>query len=422
MTTFKLSKIVSPAFIEPHHAIKAGAHNQLILKGGRGSAKSSYASVEGILLIVKHSEIHGVVMRKVSNTLRTTVYAQYVWTITVLGLYDKFKCTVQPMEITYRPTGQKIMFFGADDPGKIKSIKVPFGYIGYLHLEELDQFSGEDEVRSIEQSVLRGGPLAFEIKSFNPPRTKDNWANKYCLMDKPGQLIHTSTYLTTPTEWLGQRFVDDAEFLKEINPSAYEHEYLGIPTGNGGMVFENVRAEYITDEQISTFDRLYYGVDWGWYPDPWAFNGMYYSASQRILYIFDEARENKMNNLKTAEIVKQHMPKGESVCCDSAEPKSVNDYRGEGITALGAIKGPGSVEYSHKWLQGLTAIIIDYRRCPHTYKEFSEYEYERNKDGDIISGYPDKNNHHIDAVRYAMERVWKRNESQNNWFAGTKLA
>lgn len=408
ISKIKLSEILSPAFSEPHKAFKKHKCNQLVLKGGRGSAKSSYASVEGILQLVRNPDIHGVVMRKVSNTLRTSVYAQYIWAVSALGLYDKFKCTVQPMELTYKPTGQKMMFFGADDPGKIKSIKVPFGYIGYLHLEELDQFAGEDEIRNIEQSVLRGGPLAYEIKSFNPPKTKDNWANKYCLLDKPGQLIHHSTYHTTPLDWLGQRFIDDAEFLKQINPDAYAHEYMGKANGTGGMVFENVQAKTITDMQISSFDRVYNGVDWGWYPDPWAFGRMHYASAQRTLYIFDEARENKKSNQITAEIVRSKTLLDEIITCDSAEEKSVADYRAAGLRARGAEKGPGSVEYGTKWLQSLNAIIIDPVRCPNTYMEFSAYEYERDKNGEIISGYPDKNNHHIDLTRYAMESVWKR--------------
>ena len=153
MTTCRLSEVVSPVFSEPHRLLKSGIVNQLVLKGGRGSAKSSYASIEGVRLLVENPDIHGVVMRKVGNTLRTTAYAQYVWAVSALGLYDKFHCTVSPMEIIYKTTGQKIMFFGADDPGKIKSVKVPFGYIGFLHLEELDQFAGDSEVRNIEQSV-----------------------------------------------------------------------------------------------------------------------------------------------------------------------------------------------------------------------------------------------------------------------------
>lgn len=243
MTTIKLSELLAPSFKEVHAAVKTGSSSQFVLKGGRGSTKSSFVSIEMILQLIKHPEVHAVVMRKVANTMRTTVFSQYVWAYTSLGLYDKFKATVSPMEIVYKPTGQKIMFFGADDPGKIKSIKVPFGYIGLLHFEELDQFAGEEEVRNIEQSELRGGEIAIEFKSFNPPKTMMNWANKYCLLDKPGQMIHSSDYRTVPAEWLGQRFIDDAEYLMQVNNKAYEHEYLGIPNDNGGMVFENAVAD-----------------------------------------------------------------------------------------------------------------------------------------------------------------------------------
>lgn len=411
MTTIRLSEILAPSFRDVHRALKRGEANQFVLKGGRGSTKSSFVSVEMIIQLIKHPEIHAVVMRKVANTMRTTVFAQYVWAYTSLGLYDKFKATVSPMQIIYKPTGQKIMFFGADDPGKIKSIKVPFGYIGLLHFEELDQFGGEEEVRNIEQSVLRGGDIAIEFKSFNPPKTKMNWANKYCLIDKPGQIIHQSDYRMVPPEWLGQRFIDDAEYLKSINPSAYEHEYLGIPNGNGGMVFENVAGDKITDEEISRFDRVLNGVDWGYFPDPWAFNRVHYDSARRTLYIYDELTANKKGNKETAEMLTQKgLTRDDRITADSAEPKSVADYNKMGLRCLGAIKGPGSVEYSMKWLQSLSKIVIDPARCPDTFREFTSYEYERTKDGEIISGYPDKDNHHIDAVRYATEQVWKRGE------------
>jgi len=403
--TYDLSEIISPAFYNPHLDLREGKVNQLVLKGGRGSAKSSYASIEGILLILEHPEIHGVAMRKVSNTLRTTVYAQYIWALTALGLHGKFKCTVAPMEIVYKKTGQKIMFFGADDPGKIKSLKVSFGYVGYLHLEELDQFAGESEVRNIEQSVMRGGELAFEIKSFNPPRTKDNWANKYCLREKPGQLIHHSTYETTPKEWLGQRFIDDADYLKETNPDAHEHEYGGIANGTGGSIFENVIQRKITDDEIKTFDRPLYGVDWGYYPDPFHFGEMYFHSGMRKLYIYGELRLWKTNNQKVAERLDKY--KRVKITADSAEPKSIGDFREWDFNMHGAVKGPGSVEYGIKWLQGLTQIIIDPGRCPYTAKEFIDYEYERNKDDEIISGYPDEDNHAIDMTRYATEDIWR---------------
>lgn len=409
MTTIRLSEILAPSFRDVHRALKAGEANQFVLKGGRGSTKSSFASIEMILQLIKHPDIHAVVMRKVANTMRTTVFAQYVWAYTTLGLYDKFKATVSPMEIIYKPTGQKIMFFGADDPGKIKSIKVPFGYIGLLHLEEIDQFSGAEEVRNIEQSVLRGGAVSIEFKSFNPPKTMMNWANKYCMLEKPGQMIHSSDYRSVPRDWLGDRFINDAEYLKSVNPSAYEHEYLGIPNGNGGMVFDNVSAEEITDEQISHFDRVLNGLDWGYYPDPWAFNRMHFDSARRTLYIFDELQAQKKGNRETADMLIAHgITYADRITADSAEPKSVGDYKAYGLDCRGAAKGPGSIEYSMKWLQSLVKIVIDPKRCPHTFEEFTTYEYERNKDGEVISGYPDGNNHHIDACRYATEHIWRR--------------
>lgn len=409
MTTIRLSEILAPSFLDVHRALKAGEANQFVLKGGRGSTKSSFVSIEMILQLIKHPDIHAVVMRKVANTMRTTVFAQYVWAYTTLGLYDKFKATVSPMEIIYKPTGQKIMFFGADDPGKIKSIKVPFGYIGLLHLEEIDQFSGAEEVRNIEQSVLRGGAVSIEFKSFNPPKTMMNWANKYCMLEKPGQMIHSSDYRSVPRDWLGDRFINDAEYLKSVNPSAYEHEYLGIPNGNGGMVFDNVLAEEITDEQISHFDRVLNGLDWGYYPDPWAFNRMHFDSARRTLYIFDELQARKKGNRETADMLIAHgITYADRITADSAEPKSVGDYKAYGLDCRGAAKGPGSIEYSMKWLQSLVKIVIDPKRCPHTFEEFTTYEYERNKDGEVISGYPDGNNHHIDACRYATEHIWRR--------------
>lgn len=102
------------------------------------------------------------------------------------------------------------------------------------------------------------------------------------------------------------------------------------------------------------------------------------------------------------------MSANDLIMCDSAENKSVADYRAYGLLARGAEKGPGSVDYSMKWLQSLKAIVIDSKRCPETYKEFIEYEYERTKDGEVISGYPDKDNHSIDAVRYATSQIWRR--------------
>ena len=221
---------------------------------------------------------------------------------------------------------------------------------------------------------------------------------------------HKSCYTQVPPDWLGEQFFDDAEALKETNPRAYEHEYLGNAVGTGGEVFDNVVSREITDEEISHFDHIYMGIDWGWYPDPFHWSKMHYDSARQTLYIFDEYRANKESNAVTwnALVMLKGVTGQDLITADSAEPKSVSDYREYGAFCRGAIKGPDSVRYGIEWLQSLKAIVIDPTRCPATNKEFTTYEYERTEDGEIISGYPDKDNHSIDSVRYGMERVWRR--------------
>lgn len=279
---------------------------------------------------------------------------------------------------------------------------------------------------------MRGGDKFWDFRSFNPPISNLNWANQYATeaLSRTNTLVSHNSYLNVPEDWLGQAFLDEAEDLKQTNPRAYEHEYLGIPVGTGGNVFENVVPMYMSDELICTFDRIYNGIDWGWFPDPFAFNKVHFDSSRRDLYIFAEFDCNKMSNQATFDklykelllfsdpkVLRDHpsyadirfLGPGELVTCDSAEPKSISDYKSYGgYGARPAEKGPDSVTYSMKWLQSLNHIYIDPNRCKHTLKEFVEYEYDRDKDDEVVSGYPDENNHHIDAVRYALERLWKR--------------
>ncbi len=403
------AELIAPSFSTVLFDLADAGHSEYIFPGGRGSTKSSFISLNVVDLLMKHENTHACVLRQVSNTLKDSVYSQILWAISALGLDDEFAYTKSPLEITRISTGQKIYFRGADDENKIKSIKPPFGYIAIVWFEELDQFKGEEAVRKIEQSIIRGGDTAYKFKSFNPPKSAQNWANKYIKIPRPDRLITESTYLNVPQKWLGKPFLDDAEFLKETNPTAYENEYLGVANGTGGNVFDNVTIREITDEEIKGFDRIYRGVDWGWYPDPFAYVCMHYDPARLRLFIFDELRCNKKSNRETAQLIQDRgVSENDLITCDSAEPKSVGDFRTFGLLARAAEKGAGSVDYSMKWLQSLNEIVIDNRRCPETAREFLDYEYERDKDGNVISGYPDENNHSIDAVRYAMNRVWKR--------------
>ena len=394
----RLSELIPAGFWPSHRAVNRGAL-ELLESGGRGSGKSSYLSLELILQLLRHPDCHAVVLRKVANTLRTSVFTQLLWAAQTLGLQHHFRFTLNPLEATYLPTGQKILFLGMDDPGKLKSMKMPFGYIGILWLEELDQFSPED-VRSVEQSLFRGGEFSLSLKSFNPPADPAHWVNRYRLEPREGKFCHHSTYLELPEHFLGSRFLQDAAHLKTVNPVLYDHEYLGLPVGNGEQVFPNARLESIDS---GNFDRIVSGVDWGWWPDPWAFNRVYYDSRHRTLYIFDEATRHRTSNRDTAALVQSRILPGETVAADAAEPKSIADYRGFGLACRGVEKGPGSLAYSMKWLQSLDAIVIDPERCPDTAKEFTGCTYQ---DG----GYPHRDNHHIDAVRYATAALWRRGQ------------
>lgn len=403
------ANLIAPAFSSVLFDVLEHEHSEYVFPGGRGSTKSSFVSLVIMDLIMKNENMHACVLRNVGNTLKDSVYSQIIWAISSLGLDDEFIYTKSPLEITRISTGQKIFFRGADDPNKIKSIKPPFGFIGILWFEELDQFTGEENVRKIEQSVIRGGDVAYKFKSFNPPKSANNWANKYIKTPRPDRLVTESTYLTVPQKWLGKPFLDDAEFLKATNPIAYENEYMGVANGTGGNVFDNVVISEITNSQIQQFDRVYNGVDWGWYPDLYAFVRVQYEPAQHTLYIWQEYTCNKQSNETTAKkLFELGITENDLITCDSAEKKSVSDYRAYGLFARAAEKGPNSREYSYKWLQSLSKIVIDNKRCPIAAQEFLDYEYERDKEGNVISGYPDGNDHVIDAVRYATERIWKK--------------
>ena len=393
MTTriqIRLSDTIAKPFLAVHRDVKAHGHTYYICGGGRGSTKSSYISQEILLLLMQHRDCNAVILRKVANTLRNSVYRQMEWALDTLHLNAFWKKTVNPMEFVRRSTGQKILFLGVDDKSKLKSLKMPHGYVGIVWYEELDQFSGMEEIRSVNQSLLRGGPVFWCFGSYNPPQSANNWVNEEMLLDQPDRLVHHSDYRQVPADWLGAQFLEDADRLRQRNERAYRHEYLGEVTGTGGTVFENVQERRLTDEEVSHFDRRRYGLDFGFAVDPLAFVCMHYDRRNSRLYIFDEIYQPKLTNSRAAAMIYGKMTESGYVRADSAEPKSIRELSELGVRIYGARKGPDSIDYGIRWLQSLDEIIIDKRRCPNTYREFVGYEYERNRDGQFISAYPDK--------------------------------
>jgi phage terminase large subunit len=398
----KLSSVIAPSFRPVHQDLKKDGHTHYWLGGGRGSTKSSFVAIEIILGIMSDPKSNCVALRKVKDTLKDSVYEQLTWAIDILGVEQYWHQSVSPLGLTYIPTGQTIKFRGADKPKKIKSIKFSKGYCKFIWYEEVDEFVGMEEIRMINQSLMRGGSKFTVFYSYNPPKSKNNWVNTEATFTREDRLTHHSTYLTVPVEWLGKQFVTEAEHLKKVKPTSYEHEYLGEVTGTGGEVFENVTLRPITDDEIQTFEVVRRGMDFGYAVDPFSYVVMAYNRKKKRLYIYHEVYEVGLSNYKAIDLIKEENNANELVTADSAEPKSIHEFRQHGLRVIGAKKGPDSVEYGIKFLQDLEEIIIDDTRCPNTAKEFLNYELEKDANGEFKAKFPDKDNHSIDAVRYGM--------------------
>lgn len=410
------AKDIGKAFVDLYRDIEERKHYEYWLEGGRGSIKSSFWSELVAEILENNENMCALLIRKVGNTLKDSVFSQMQWGIDKLAetypeVGKHWKATKSPLEIKNENTGQIIYFRGADDPVKIKSIKPPKGkYIGIVVYEEFDQMNGMNEVGTIDRSVIRGGEDFIMLRVYNTPTSSQHFVNKEKRIPKADRLVHRSSYLDVPREWLGSKFFDEAEYMKSVNEKQWRNVYLGEETGTGGNVFENVELHEITDSEIETFDYIYMGLDFGWFPDPLAWTKMCYNPAQKTLYIFDEFVVNKMSNADVWEYLTKEkgVTNNDMIIADSAENKSIGDFKSYGALMYGAEKGAGSVDYSMKWLASLTKIVIDPERCPTSAEEFSTYEYMQDKDGNYISGYVDADNHCIDSVRYALNKIWKK--------------
>lgn len=399
----RLSELIAPSFYQVHRDIQQKAHTHYVLGGGRGSCKSSFVSIEVILGIMNDKNANGAVIRKVGQYLRDSVFEQLLWAVEKLGVSHLWEAKVAAPELIYKPTGQKILFRGADKPRKLKSTKVAKGYIRYIWYEELDEFSGQEEIDNINQSLMRGGEVFCCFYSFNPPREKNNWVNAMCAEPRADRLIHRSDYRDVPKDWLGPQFIAEAEYLRERNPARYENEYLGIATGTGAEIFPNVTVREITDGEINSGERYCRGLDWGYGADPFVYTAMLYDKRAGRLLIYYEFYRYGAKYDEIAEAIKAENTFNHTVIAESAEPRSNDELRARGLRIRAAKKGNGSVEFGIRWLQNLNEIVIDPVRCPNARREFCGYSFLPDGHGGLRSEFPDKDNHSIDAVRYALE-------------------
>lgn len=415
---------IAECYKDVHEAVTSGSFVFFNLPGGRGSGKSSYVGLEIVDTIMKDKSglSNALIIRKYANTLRESVFNQIQWAIDTLGVSQYWKSTVQPMEFIFKPTGQKIRFSGLDDPTKLKSVKPKKGYFKLLWIEEFSEIVGEMELRNLQQSVLRGGDSFTVFRSFNPPISSANWANQYIERKDERALTVRTNYLMIPQEWLGELFLDEAERLKEINPRAYEHEFLGLPVGNGSEVFPNLEIREITDEEVQNQIYIYQGLDFGFSSDPFCFVRLGYDRKTDTIYFLDEIYRKGCSNKEIADrIIELGYDKSEmrhispvwgtvtqdrqSIICDCAEPKSIADLCDCGLRALPCHKEPGCVQYRIRWLQH-RKIVIDPSRTPESAREFQNYCYVVDrKTGEVTSELPDRDNHSIDSCAYALNNL-----------------
>lgn len=403
-----LKEKIKPSFYSVARATMNPKILHIACKGGRGSGKSSDIALL-IIILVKHFAVNAVCIRKTDNTLEQSVYEQLKWAISELGLTSEFKFNKSPLRITYVPRGNYIVFRGAQNPERIKSLKdsrFPFA-IGWI--EELAEFKTEDEVKTITNSLLRGeladGLFYKFFYSYNPPKRKHSWVNKkYESRFQPeNTFVHASTYKDNP--FIAKEFIEEAEATRERSEKRYRWEYLGEAIGSGVAPFENLVFRKITDEEIARFDNIRQGNDFGYANDPLAFVRWHYDKKKRVIYAIDEIYGVKISNRELAERICEKGYQSQMITCDSAEPKSIDELKLQLNIPLvqGAKKGPDSREYGERWLDDLDAIVIDPERTPNIAREFESADYAVDRDGNPKPKLEEVNDHTIDATRYAFE-------------------
>lgn len=413
-TSIDMSQLIPSHFHDLWRATKDNSILNIVAKGGRGSGKSSDTAIIIAQLIMRYP-VNALILRKIDNTLASSVFEQIKWAINEMQVSHLFQVKVSPMEIIYKPRGNKMIFRGAQNPERIKSLKDARFPFTIAWIEELAEFKTEDEVTTITNSLLRGelddGLFYKFYYTYNPPKRKQSWVNKkYETSFQPDNtFVHHSTYFNNP--YIAKEFIKEAEGARERNEMRYRWEYLGEAIGSGVVPFNNLQIETIPQDLYDTFDNIRNAVDFGYATDPLAFVRWHYDKKKRIIYAMDEYYGVQISNREFADWLHKKGYQSDDIYADSAEPKSIAELKKEhGVKRIkGVKKGKDSVEYGEQWLDDLQAIVIDPKRTPNIAREFENIDYQTDKDGNVKPRLEDKDNHTIDATRYALERDMRQN-------------
>lgn len=424
MTLIRLSQLLPTKFHSVWKASKSKEILNVVCSGGRGSGKSSNVAHIITQLLMRHP-VNAVGIRKIDNTLEQSIYEQMKWAIEVQNVTHLFKFNKSPLRITYLPRGNYMVFRGAQYPERIKSLKDSRYPFAIAWVEELAEFRTEDEVTTITNSLLRGeldeGLQYKFFFTYNPPKRKQSWVNKkYGTQFVSGNtFVHHSTYLDNP--FIAKEFIKEAEETKKKNENKYRWEYMGEAIGSGITPFNNLQFREITDEEVANFDNIRNANDFGYATDPNAFVRLHYDKKKNGIYIFDELYKQQLSNRKLADWLKEKGYDNDIIFADSAEPKSIAELKNDfGISKIrGVKKGPDSVEFGERWLDDLDFICIDPKRTPKTAFEFENIDYQTDRDGNPKPRLIDKDNHAIDAVRYAMSEDMRSNKTKVKTFRGS---
>lgn len=423
--------LVVPAYHKANDLFFSGLAKQLWLIGGRASIKSTDAGYLLPLGVMAHPGVSAMALRVHGVDLKTSVYPNIKQCITWLSelwpeqrLLERWRFREDCRFMTF-DGNRGIVFHGLDDPTKRKSEKPPWGgYFGYLWCEELDEFDPA-AVKSLRKSVLRGGPIGQSIYTYNPPKSKAAWVNSEAARPAPGKYVFKTTFLDVlphHPEWLGQTFIEEAMQAKAENSIEWRWELMGEAIGSGGEVFSNVEAQEITDEQVASFKEkgwARYGLDFGFTNDPTALVECAWDEAGRTVYIWGAHGGQGMFEEDIAEEIGRLGIGNEEIVADNAEPRAIAKLRILGVRRIRpSWKAEGWVDSGINFLRGgRVRIVIDPRpnRAKKAWDEFSTYEFGRYKNGDLKVGYPDKDNHWIDATRYALEDVIRLAYRPKQW-------
>lgn len=376
-----------------------------VCKGSRGSKKSKTTALNMINRLFEYPESNGLCVRRYSNTLRDSVFSDLKWAIHRLGLDGHFDCTVSPMQITRRATGQKILFRGLDDGLKITSISVDKGFLCWVWIEEAYEITNEDDFNKLDLSIRGEMPDGYfkQITLTFNPWSATSWI-KARFFDAPDDDVFVKTTTWQCNEWLDNSDRNIFLKMKEKNPRRYRIEGEGEWGIAEGLIYTNVKVEDFDVDEVRKIKgiKAAFNLDFG-FTDPNAFVCEMVDNTAMRIYIFDEWYQTGVTNKAIAEQIKKMGYGGQHIICDSAEPKSIAELRDEGINADPSRKGRDSVNHGIQLIQNYEIVV--HPRCTEFYKEITNYCWAKDKDGRLTDKPDHEFSHGMDSMRYGVSKL-----------------